>query len=321
MLKLFLTNSCNLNCRYCFASSFTKEPFNEFSIQAINRVLDFIKNDNVDEIGLEGGEPFLHSQIDDVLNVLKNCSQLNQIIIFSNGMFDYSKHEILKDNKFKILVNCNSPKILGNDYNNLVENIKTLNKIMPDRFIIGVNLDGYDFDYYYIFKILKIINKQKFRFAFATSVEEKNSIQNPIEYFKKVNIYLDKFYNDCIKSNVIPFPSCNSSPPCSLTSEQKKTLIRLFNKAKEHNAENLPSLFFNKCTPVIDVFPDLTAVRCFGLKELGKIKLENFKSYSELKQYFMNNYDNNKDCYVNSNSKCITCEHKKQNFCKLCLNY
>lgn len=321
MIKLFLTNRCNLDCDYCFTKDYRKAPVNDFSLEAIKEVLDFIKSDNVDEVGLEGGEPFLHPQIHDILKLFNESEQIRQVLIFSNGLYDYSKCEELKSGKFKLLINCNSPKVLKENYQKLENNINTLNQIIPEKFIIGINLSGIDFDYSYIFDLLKKSDKSNVRFSFATSEEEKKKIKNPIKYFKTVNEYIDKFYKDCMANDVIPFPSCNSAPICSLTAEQKKTLLLLFKKAKTHNLDSLSALYFNKCQPVIDVFPDLTAIRCFGMKDFGSVKLSDFKSYYELKDYFIDKFDNNKKCFINSNKQCKKCDYNLSNSCRLCLSY
>lgn len=321
MLHLLLTNSCNLNCTYCFSSDFLSKKTSEFSIENIIKVLDFMKTDGTDELGLVGGEPFLHSKIDIIGKILENDNDIRQVIIFSNGLA-YKKHfDIFCNNKFKHLINCNSPSVLGDKYELLLGNLKVLNHLSPDNLSVGINLPYVDFDYSYIFDILKMLNKHILRFSFATSNSEKRSIKNPIEYFKEINPYIMSFYKSCLDNDIIPFPSCNTPPPCCLFIRDKKTLLKIFKKSENYGFDSLPVIFFNKCIPVIDVLPDLTTYRCLGLDGVSRVSLTDFSSLSALREYYSKNIDTSKNIFINSNIECQSCMYNKMDACKLCRVY
>ncbi|NLO47469.1 MAG: hypothetical protein GX111_03990, partial [Clostridiales bacterium] len=47
----------------------------------------------------------------------------------------------------------------------------------------------------------------------------------------------------------------------------------------------------NNCTPVIDILPDLQAIRCFGLSEYTKQDIRNFSNINELRNYYIRTTD------------------------------
>lgn len=68
------------------------------------------------------------------------------------------------------------------------------------------------------------------------------------------------------------------------------------------------------CVPVIDILPDLTAIRCMGLGDTEKIKIFDFKNIEDVRNYFINQIDVYKNivtqldkckrCYYNQVKKC-----------------
>ena len=48
---------------------------------------------------------------------------------------------------------------------------------------------------------------------------------------------------------------------------------------------------WSKCSPVIDIRHDLTAVRCFGLSEHTRVSIRDFSGLSELEDYYIEKYD------------------------------
>ena len=75
------------------------------------------------------------------------------------------------------------------------------------------------------------------------------------------------------------------------------------------------------CVPVIDILPDYTAVRCFGLSEYTKINIKEFACISDLRNYYLRTID----AYaINSvyDKKCETCYKYKTMKCSAgCLIY
>lgn len=59
-LKLIIANSCNMNCRYCYASGGNYGRENDFMSRDIaTSVIEFVKGNNIKKICFFGGEPLL----------------------------------------------------------------------------------------------------------------------------------------------------------------------------------------------------------------------------------------------------------------------
>ena len=65
------------------------------------------------------------------------------------------------------------------------------------------------------------------------------------------------------------------------------------------------------CHPVIDILPDLSAIRCFGMSLSTKTKIKDFDNIDKLRKYYIENFD----CKLILNKPYNQCET-----CKLFIN-
>ena len=94
-IGLFLTNSCNFQCRHCLVNSTLK--LNIASEEVINRFYEIVRYNKPDTVCLVGGEPLLFiDKVEEIVNNLKDVCK--KFIIFSNGTFllDKEKRERVK---------------------------------------------------------------------------------------------------------------------------------------------------------------------------------------------------------------------------------
>lgn len=318
-MHIFLTGRCNLNCQYCFANDIKNEFNEEMSASTFNSIVEFASNKQIETIGLLGGEPFLHSEFFDFLQILLDISTFKTIIIYTNGLFDSSYIDKLQSKQIIMSVNCNSPIFLKNKYNKLLKNLQ---KLKEKNIYTGIslNLPYLNFDYSYIFEVLSLLDKNTVRFSFATSTKEKLAIKNPITYFDKLHGYIMSFYKDCYNNNIIPITSCNAIPLCLLNSEDKRLILKLHKRAETTSHINVLSCFTH-CTPPVTILPDLTAIRCFSFPSEARTPIMDFSSAAELEQHFINKIDKNKSCFINSNFMCKKCAFNKAGLCRTCFSY
>lgn len=319
MANIFLTRKCNLKCPYCFADEFVNKENQEFTLENFKTVLNFIKQDKNERIGLIGGEPTLYPYFQQILNLLNNDSKINSYIIYTNGIEIDKYIESLVNNKAYLLINCNSPIDISTKYNKLKENISLLASKNIKNFDIGINLYSMNFNYSYIFDLLKIANKNNLRFSTSLPNTEKEITVNSLKMFREFKPFLFKFFDDCIKNNIFPYNDCNAIPTCLLDKNDKLKLIKLKRLADKYNI-NCNPISSETCTPIIDILPDLNAVRCFGLSKYLKVPITNFKNIGQLRRYFYNKID----IYTLlsfASSNCEDCKSRIYEKCGLCLTY
>lgn len=88
MLHVFVTDKCNMRCTYCYVDS--KNRFNdELTTEELKRLLNELNSiEFSDGIHIEGGEPFLRS---DVVECLTKLKDLSKVTIATNGTVPYDK--------------------------------------------------------------------------------------------------------------------------------------------------------------------------------------------------------------------------------------
>ncbi len=321
MANIFLTRKCNLNCPYCFASEFVNKENEEVTLENFNKILNFIKADGTERVGLIGGEPLVYSHFKEIIEILISDEQIKTIVIYTNGINLDKYFDILGHEKISCLINCNSEKDIGtSQYEKLKNNILKFKEINK-KFKLGINLYSKDMDYSYIFDLLKLAEGKELRFSTALPNDKKEKTKNILKGFEEMHTKLFEFLEDCLNNNIVPYNDCNAIPDCLLTVENKRLLLKLGVLAKKNNlTENMTILSSKTCHPVIDILPDLNAVRCFGLSKYMKVPITNFKSLTGLINYFHNKIDlYARLSFVNKN--CEDCKSRFMDKCGICFTY
>lgn len=319
MANIFLTRKCNLKCPYCFADEFVNKGNEEISIENFKTIVDFIKTENNKGIGLIGGEPTTHSKFNEILQILQNDNDLKDIAVFTNGLEIDKQIEILKNEKFQLLINCNSPNDIGeHSFNKLKNNIKLL-KRESINFCLGINLYSDKLDYNYIFDLLKIAQNNFLRFSISLPNKYKEETNNVLKDLYKFKPFLFEFFNSCIEHDIVPYSDCNFIPKCLIEVEDKRILIKMRKLAIRYKSLDVIARM-TTCKPVIDIMPDLTAIRCFGMSEYEKVKISEFKNIENLRKYFFNKIDIYARITHLSN-ECPDCKARYLEKCAVCFTY
>lgn len=102
--EMFITAYCNLKCKYCSASiPYYKNKYHigiDFLIRQMDAYLEAING--VDRFRIIGGEPFLHPQLDVIIEHLLASPKIGRIHIVTNGaIVPKAPHlmELLKDDR------------------------------------------------------------------------------------------------------------------------------------------------------------------------------------------------------------------------------
>lgn len=302
MANIALLNRCNLRCPYCFANEYIDNEGQDITIEDFRQLLDFAALDS--SLGIIGGEPLLHKDFDELMRQAQDDFRFHKITVFTNGIFIDKHLTALTDRKTTVLINVNSSRDIGkSNFEKLDNNISLLMQMgCGSNVSIGINVykQGQDFS-----DLLYIIKKYGFRRVRVSVVIPRDKSTGGIKYFMEMKPTLLGLYKELLKLNVCPCYDCNAIPECVYTKEERELLSSL-PFANDFERE----IFLGKrsvCSPVIDIYPDYTATRCFGCYDMERVSIRDFKNIADLRNYFFMkidarlvhsySWDRCKDCY------------------------
>lgn len=68
---LNITNNCNLRCKHCYASYFTRSNKENMTTEQIKKIIQDLKNNGCLRINIAGGEPLLRSDVGKIIDYAK----------------------------------------------------------------------------------------------------------------------------------------------------------------------------------------------------------------------------------------------------------
>lgn len=301
MANVMINQICNLKCPYCFACEFvnniknnknTNHPSN-INFENFIEAVDFIsKSDN--HIGLIGGEPTLHPKFKEILIHLINNKSISSCTLYTNGILLSNYLQLLSNYKFSMLINCNSPADVGQQqFNNMVKSLDSAHfeYFLNDKITLGINMYKPNFEYEYIIDLLKKYKKENVRTSIVVPNTSNKKNYNPLDYFKELKPSVFKFFRRLKQENIMPNFDCNMLPVCLMTESEKEELKEFYSLEKGCGKYcNL--IDGSKCSPVIDILPNLDSVRCFGMSSFKKLNIRDFNNLIELNNTFKMSIDN-----------------------------
>lgn len=312
MANLMLTKQCNLHCSYCFANEFVHRQSDVMSFENFLYCLDFLSHDVNERIGLIGGEPTLHPELRQMLIRLID-SPFSSICLFTNGILLDRYFNELRNSKFQILVNLNSPESTGMDnYLHTVDNIQEMIQrlYMRDQTGLSLNIHSPDQDFEYILRVLRDFDFRKLRLSLAIPNLEAGREIDPVDYFFRMLPTLRGLLRQMLEMDVAPVFDCNYLPFCLLTEEDRALFSQYENTMRRSNLLSANPI----CAPVLEILPDLHVVRCFGMSGVHKARLTDFRNTGELRRHFLAQID--AIAYrILPSEKCRGCGHFLRGLC------
>lgn len=316
---IMLNSACNLRCPYCFATETMENTPGEMSMDHFAKAVDFaLKGTQKRGIGIIGGEPTIHSRFKEMMQILIDDDRVESVDVFSNGTTLRYLLPVFQSTKMHILVNCNSPEIMGAAmYQKVVDGIDALfaSGMTMDRIGLGINLYTENMDYRYFLSLVDRYRMDSVRISVSVPQLDHYDGNSRFRFFEK---YLDKvhrFVIELLDRGTVPVFDCNKIPPCFLRNEEKGLLQRYQGNDCAIDALNR-SNYLNgtaHCTPSIVVDQDLNAIRCFALSAQTRQSIERFETFEELKMF----YADTVDClgYTADHSDCAECADLKGRRC------
>lgn len=292
MPNIMLTYRCNLHCPYCFANEFVNASSTDMTPENFDQAIAFLTKQGPSRVGLIGGEPTLHPQFADILLCIINNPLITEATVYTNGILLDNYIKLLVHPKFRILVNWNSPADIGDkNFTHIRDNVDDLilNYQMKDRINIGVNLYGDGFDYTYAMELLQRYALHRVRISVTVPDFSQKTNVDVLAYFKGHKTFLMKFFRDMDSIQVLPYYDCNKPPYCIWTDEERAWLEAYVKKYPSQDSTLIGHKSY--CFPVIDILPNLQAVRCFGMSDHAKVDITQFESVTDVASFFLNHVD------------------------------
>ena len=301
MANIVLSGKCNLRCPYCFAEDFTSEQSDDITLDSFLRALDFASEEG--SIGLIGGEPLIYKEFDTVMGILNNDPRIYNITVFTNGI-NIDKHlDALLSRKTHLLINLNSPSDIGETrFAHILDNISALCERGKKKDItLGINIYKEHQDISAFIDTLSAFSFDRARLS-VTIPQDKS--EGAIAYFERMKATLLDIYIQLRDIGVAPCYDCNVIPHCVFTEEELELI-----KTVPYTSSRERELLLGRCavcSPIIDIYPDLTATRCFGCYDDVKVPIGEFKSIGDLKNHFFMEIDSRR-VHIKSRPQCADC--------------
>ena len=327
MANIMVNETCNLRCPYCFAEEFVNKSKKEMSLGDFKKALAFVLSDEKEaQVGVIGGEPLLYTHINDAMRIAISDPRSEYVMIYTNAVeLERMDIEILEHSKFRMLVNCNSPQDMGEAaFEKMRQNLlRFMNDLNGNgRFRLSVNFYKPDFDYSYVIPLVQELGLGVIRLS--VSVPQKGDLngKSPLGYMREMKPVVIKFIGDMMRCGAITGFDCNFIPECVFTEEEREGLTGARDVLYSGMGDMYPPSFWERviyseisnCAPVIDVLPDLRAIRCFGLSEHTKRDIRDYRNIEDLRYHYLVSVDA-PACRLWTEPECEDCDSRKSGKC------
>jgi sulfatase maturation enzyme AslB (radical SAM superfamily) len=245
-------------------------------------ILDYLESSNEESVRLIGGEPTLHPEFTDFLLEALRRPSLQRLVIFTNGIFSERKAYLFelasRQKPVHLTINVNHPSVIGRHFKTIEKNLGLLKgKCM---ITLGINFYQENQDYVPVLELAQQYGIQKVRYAIA--VPNASEKVEPVKYFSRFVPVLSSFAADIARLGLDATADCNNIPLCLLDDDT----LRMIAMVRESCLKK------STCSAVLDVKPDMSVIRCFGLGDLS-VNIKDFSNIAQLNAYFVEKLDRN----------------------------
>ena len=314
-MNIALTNRCTRNCAFCYQSTVMETAktagLDEMSLDALRHVVEFAVASGEQKLTLVGGEPTMHRHFCDVLRLLDEADGIQQVLLFTNGLFSASTLESITARARKLLICVNvlapseeDPRFLARVQENLAELAR---RRIP--FDLSFVIHRPDFDYEFLLDYVGRYPVGGIRWALAFPVvpgaafvsREDLSRVGPriVAMLKALAERGTKSYVDC------PLPYC-------LFDDESLGYV---------SRQGLSVINWGYCGLTLEINPDLTVKACPSQREEERVPLSTFANVAEMERYFFARMSPYRAAH-RLFDHCAECDYHRRGSCQGgCLSY
>lgn len=311
--RIRVTSYCNRKCQYCFAQDYLSKRRKNLEIQldVMEEILKMCKRDGIRIIAWQGGEPLLHSRLEDIIALHKKYEV--KVVLFSNGLVEKAKISVLRGVVERVLLNCNEPETYKvGEWKQLNDNIEVFKEVLGvNNVAIGINVYKKDMDTEFILQLAKIHNIKEVRVDMTRPAPSHQNkfidFDDVKEMFRALKSIILKLKAEGIE---LPHFDC-PFPLCALSEEDREFAYKYI----------YDDMKYAMCRTGLDVTSENYVSSCFCSVPIKNVRLDDFKSIWSAWitiSYFENEIRWNRVTF----DRCKTCEYHLKKVCQGgCLGY
>lgn len=313
MPNVVLTNACNLNCSFCFATEYRagSQLAGHMSAQEL---ADIVRFAGQKQIRICGGEPTLHPQFSQLLQGLLQDPCQNgwqhEVFVMTNGLWPKPVRDYLKNlnrsqrKRLTFMFNILPPETYSaQQYENL---LACLGSVAENRAALGMTIDKSPIVYKHLIALALQFGFRQLRFSIAApNITDPGSwMLDPERDFAVLAQQVYDFVLEARSHGLVVQSDCGYIPPCFFSAGQ----LRVLQKVRD------PRLAMEfGCFGPVDIGPGGHAWRCYGLYSTTRVHCNEFEHYGEMAQHFE---DNTRALdQVLLFAQCADCEYKAAGTC------
>lgn len=276
MPNILLTTRCNLHCKYCFAQEKLASSKVNMPLENVQRVIDFLKRSEFPIFRVMGGEPTLHPQFNEIIQVALAAGM--RVDVLSNATWTESTAELfgrIPSSSLMFLLNIDHP----DNYTPKIWSIIQRNLAgLEGRG--GITLSFNIFEKQprseYVLEIARRYDIKYIRLSLSLPVLGAGNAHLAFSELHEVAPFVMRFAAQAEAQGVqVQFD--NAVPLCIFDNAQTGVLL-------SHGIYDLHRNM--RCDPIIDIGPDLTIWSCFCLSALKNRKLDEFATLADAQDYY-----------------------------------
>ncbi len=310
-LGLLLTNICNQKCAWCFEGEWKNQKKQMMKIEDIRKILKWKDwNDgSIPVVYLLGGEPTLHPQLLEIIDMIKEYNPRISIFLLTNLTCNQKLLTELIKRKVVIFANVDQFELTNNIYNQkiILSNLDYLNNCTNKdyKYNISATISDTNKDFDFLYKIIENCNNKIYNLRLAPSCigyKCENEFQKDIgnSYYQKAYEVLEKCLE--IKPDLHLSTECAVNG-CFISDKLYEKLYKIGYKLRYECGFPEPNA---------DILPDLSVHWCFSFEGVPELSVDNifkYDSYNDMLEDLYikyNSFQDGNDKYCNKEN----CNHE-----------